>query len=135
LQRIVRTPVEGTFIGLFSKSRIQQGWTEDLAPYIGFDGREQIYNEVPLRDGSGVRVYGHQTIMFTTVVGLASNRNFALGGGGGSTGGNWGQGGMGSSSSNQRMVTTIQLRTCEIGTFQFPVREVRVEVPVKPIRQ
>jgi hypothetical protein len=135
LQRVVRTPVDGTFIGLFRRSQVDQGWTEDLAPYLDARGREQVYREVPLEDGSGVRVYGHQAIMFTTVVGVASNRNIAIGGGGGSSGGNWGQGGMGSSSSNQRMITTIQLRSCEVGTFQFPVREVHVEVAAKAIRE
>lgn len=128
LQHIVRQPVTGTFIGLFRNASVAQGWSDDLEPYRDADGVQQDYRRERLANGD-VRMFGHQVVMFTTVVGVASNRNIALGGGSG--GGSWGQGGMGSSSSNQRMVTTIQLRDCEIGDM----RTVYVEVPVKPIRR
>ena len=128
----MRERVDGTFIGLFGKSRVEQGFSDELAPFLDADGRRLTYREEPIADGSGVKLYGHQVIMFTTVVGVASNRNVAIGGGGG--GGGWGQGGMGSSSSNQRMVTTVQLRECEIGEMRRP-ETVYVEVPAKPIRQ
>lgn len=127
LQHIVRQPVTGTFIGLFRNASIEQGWSDDLEPYRDASGMVVDYRRDQLPNGD-VRLFGHQVMMFTTVIGVASNRNIALGGGSG--GGSWGQGGMGSSSSNQRMVTTIQLRDCEIGTM----RTVYVEVPSKPIR-
>lgn len=127
LQHIVRQPVDGTFIGLFRSVSVPQGWSDDLEPFRDPDGRLIDYRSERQADGD-VRLFGHQVVMFTTVVGVASNRNVALGGGGGS---GWGQGGMGSSSSNQRMVTTIQLRDCEIGTM----RTVQVEVPPKTIRR
>lgn len=130
LQRIVRTPVDGTFIGLLSRKSIPQGYTDDLQPVLDADGAQVDYRQAALPDGSGYRLFGHQVTMFTTVIGVASNRNIAIGGGGGGSGGGWGQGGMGSSSSNQRMVTSIQLRECEVGT----VRTVVVEVPPRPIR-
>jgi len=128
MQTIVRQPVNGTFIGLLRNSAVPQGWTDDLEPYRDANGTPMEYRQVRTANGD-VRVFGQQVIMFTTVIGVASNRNLALGGGGG--GGSWGQAGMGSSSSNQRMVTTIQLRDCEIGTL----RMTRVEVAPKTIRQ
>lgn len=128
LQHVVREPVTGTFIGLLRNASVAQGWSDDLEPYYDASGAVVDYRRDQLPNGD-VRLFGHQVIMFTTVIGVASNRNIALGGGSG--GGSWGQGGMGSSSSNQRMVTTIQLRDCEIGTM----RTVYVEVPPKPIRR
>lgn len=128
LQHIVREPVTGTFIGLFRNATVDQGWSDDLQPYRDDTGAQIDYRRERQPNGD-VRLFGHQVIMFTTVVGVASNRNIALGGGSG--GGSWGQGGMGSSSSNQRMITTIQLRDCEIGTMHT----VYVEVPPKPIRR
>lgn len=128
LQRIVREPVTGTFIGLFHNASVAQGWSDNLEPYLDDEGLQVDYRRDRQPNGD-VRLFGHQVIMFTTVVGVASNRNFALGGGSGS--GGWGQGGMGASSSNQRMVTNIQLRDCEIGTMQT----VYVEVPPKTIRR
>ncbi|KQX26042.1 hypothetical protein ASD39_02015 [Sphingomonas sp. Root50] len=127
LQRIVRQQVYGTFIGLFGKSSVPQGFSDDIEPYRDDAGNTVDYRMERMADGD-IRMFGHQVVMFTTVIGVASNRNIALGGGGG--GGSWGQGGMGSSSSNQRLVTNIQLRDCEIGTM----RTVLVEVPPKPIR-
>lgn len=124
LQAIQRTPVRGTFIGIFKSSSIDQGWTDDLVPYTE-NGKVVDYRQVNLADGSGYTLYGHQSIMFTTVVGVASNRNIAIGGG---SGGDWGQGGTGSSSSSQRLVTSIQLRACELGTIKY-VQEVRVTPP------
>ncbi|MGZ5926588.1 MAG: hypothetical protein ACXWLJ_07905, partial [Rhizomicrobium sp.] len=127
LQRIVRVPVNGTFIGLFSDTAIPQGWTDDLAPYLDANGEHMDYRSVRTSSGD-IRMFGNQVVMFTTVVGVASNRNIAIGGG---MGGTWGQAGMGSSSSNQQMVTSIQLRDCEIGTM----RTVTLEVPPKAIRR
>lgn len=127
LQHIVRQQVNGTFIGLFRNASVPQGFSDDLEPYRDAAGNTVDYRMERMPDGD-IRMFGHQVVMFTTVIGVASNRNIALGGGGG--GGSWGQGGMGSSSSNQRMVTNIQLRDCEIGTM----RTVLVEVPPKPIR-
>jgi hypothetical protein len=127
LQRIVRLQVNGTFIGLFRNASVPQGFSDDIEPYRDDAGNIVDYRTERMADGD-VRMFGHQVVMFTTVIGVASNRNIALGGGGG--GGSWGQAGMGSSSSNQRLVTNIQLRDCEIGTMHT----VFVEVPPKPIR-
>ncbi|MEO6093288.1 MAG: hypothetical protein ABIT04_00880 [Novosphingobium sp.] len=115
LQRVVREPVQGTFFGLFKNSRVGLGYNEYLAPYIDEQGVRQDYRRVPLEDGSGYRLFGHQVTQMTTVLGVAGARNIALGGGGG--GGAWGQGGMGASSSMQELVTSLQLRDCEIGTY------------------
>lgn len=112
LQQVVRTPIEGTYVGLVKKSKIQQGFDESLAPYVK-DGVQLDYRTITLPNGS-VRYMGHQPIYFTTVVGVAAARNLALGGG--NSEGSWGQAGGGSSSSMQQLVTRIQLRDCEIPT-------------------
>ena len=115
LQRVVREPIEGRFFGLVTNSHVQQGFNERLEPYFDEHGVRQDYRRVPLEDGSGYRLFGHQVTQHTTIVGISGTRNLALGGGGG--GGGWGQAGAGSSSAMQQMVTSIQLRECEIGSY------------------
>lgn len=105
-----------------------QGYTEHLEPYVDAKGFQRDYRHVPLEDGSGYRVFGHQVTQYTTIVGIAGARNIAVGGGGGN--GAWGQGGIGASSSMQQMVTTLQLRDCEIGTY---VRPPPLPPPAPPI--
>lgn len=130
LQSVVRTPITGTWNGLFRSVPVNQGFTYDLAPYTDVNGQTQAYIEEVGQDGVR-RVFGHQAIIFSTVIGLASNRNVALGGGG--SDGGWGQAGMGASSSNQQLVTNIQLKRCEMGAYkEVPVI---VEVEPKSIRQ
>lgn len=130
LQAVVKTPVYGSYNGLLRTSKIDQGFTYDLKPYLDVNGAMQTSMEVVSADGVR-RVWGHQAIIFSTVIGLSSNRNIALGGGGET--GAWGQGGMGSSSSNTRLVTNIQLKLCELGHFVPEAEKVLVEE--KPIRQ
>jgi len=114
LQKIVREPVNGFYFGILSTSRVALGYTDRLVPFLDDKGVRQDYRQVPLSDGSGYRMFGHQVTQYTTVLGVAANHNIALGGG--SSSGAWGQGGMGTSSSMQQFVTSIQLRECEIGT-------------------
>jgi hypothetical protein len=117
LQRVVEREVVGTFHGIFTTSGVKQGFYQELAPFLDFYGRETEYKYVPLLDEPGsFRVFGHQVTQYTTVVGVSGARNIAIGGGGGS--GSWGQGGVGTSSANQQMVTTLQLRLCEIGMIR-----------------
>lgn len=130
LQAVIKTPVQGTFVGMFSESKIDQGFTYELADYVDRNGNIQDYRRVNLPEG-GYKLYGHQVINFTAVVGVSGARNFALGGGTG--GGSWGQGGTGTSSANQQIVTQIQLRSCEIGTF-IPEKPVVIEqINTEPI--
>ena len=136
LQRVVREPIQGTFFGLVRNTRVSQGYTERLEPYLDEHGVQQDYRRAPLEGGGGYRLYGHQVTQYTSVVGVSGSRNIALGGGGGS--GAWGQGGTGVSGSMQEMVTTIQIRECEIGTFMYPSpppKPVTVYVEPKHIRQ
>lgn len=51
-----------------------------------------------------------KSLTSTTVVGVASMRNIALGGA--SSSGSWGQAGGGGSIANSQLVTNIQLRSC-----------------------
>jgi len=131
LQQVVREPVRGTFFGLFANSSVPQGFNDRLTPYIDARGEQVDYRKVPMADG-GYRMYGHQVIQYTTVIGVGSGRNLAIGGGGG--GGGWAQGGGGTTGSMQQMVTSIQLRECEVGSYVPPPREI-VYVESKRIRQ
>lgn len=117
--------MDSTFFGLIGNSKVRQGYTERLVPYVDERGVQQDYRRVPLEDGTGYRLFGHQVTQFTTIIGVNGARNFAIGGGGG--GGGWGQAGGGSSSAMQQMVTTIQLRECEIGSFVTQPKIVYVE--------
>lgn len=128
LQTVVKTPIVGTRSGLIGKSKVDQGFTYDLAPYTDKDGNIVDYRQVALPDGSGYRLFGSQVVMFSTVIGISGGGNLAIGGGGGNQ--SWGQGGFGTSSSNTRLVTNIQVAQCEVGTVKYvPVER---EVPVKP---
>ena len=138
LQSVEKEKVDGTYIGLFSKTRVDQGWTYHLAPKVDANGKQAYYKYVRLVNGD-INIVGHQPVLVYAVIGISGARNFALGGGGGN--GDWGQGGVGASSSMQRLVSEIQLRDCSIGIIKFqpevvevPV-EVLVEVPVKKQRQ
>ena len=115
LQRIVREPIQGTFFGLVKTTRVAQGYTDHLEPYVDSRGSPQPYRRVPLEDGPGFRVFGHQVTQYTTVLGVSGVRNIAVGGGSG--GGSWGQGGMGTSGAMQQMVTSIELRECGVGVL------------------
>jgi len=114
LQRIIRTPVVGQFMGFWSTSEVPQGYTDELAPYYAWDGTEQLYRQI------GGRTFGHQVTQYTAVVSTGGARNVAIGGG--SSSGSWAQGGGGASGAAQQMVTTIQLRLCQIE--EQPVRVV-----------
>lgn len=100
---------------MLKNSRVSQGYTDHLEPYVDNRGFEQQYRRVPLEDGPGYRLFGHQVTQYTAVIGVSGVRNIALGGGG--SGGSWGQGGAGVSGSMQQMVTTIELRECEVGVW------------------
>lgn len=126
LQRITARKVEGTFHGLFFDSKVDQGYTEQLAPYLDANGNEALYKNVPLPTGDGYRIIGHQVTQYTTIVGVSGARNIAIGGGGSS--GSWGQGGLGTSSANQQLVTTLQLSLCDMGTVRFQPVLVNTEV-------
>jgi hypothetical protein len=131
LQRVVREPVNATYFGFFKKANVQQGFTERLAPMIDERGQQVDYRRVPLEDGSGFRLFGHQVTQYTSILGLSGARNIAVGGGGG--GGGWGQAGGGSSGAMQQMVTTLQIRECEVGTIVRPAPPAPV-VYVEPAR-
>lgn len=117
LQSITKRQVIGVFFGaLGGQDEVKQGFTDELQPYRDEQGNVVEYIVRPSFYGDR-KVFGHQVTQYTAVIGISGARNFAIGGGGG-TSQNWGQGGMGSSSANQQMVTTIQLRLCEIGILK-----------------
>jgi len=133
LQAIQRTAVDGKFYRIFGSSNVPQGWTDELVPLTDENGNLRMYLEYPMPDGS-ISLMGHQPVIYTTIVGVSSNRNVSIGGG---SGGDWGQGGMGTSSANQRMITSIQLRYCQVGVLNTEPKivEVMVEVPPKTISE
>lgn len=127
LQTVVKTPINGVALGFFTDSEVKQGFTYDLQDYKDANGNLITYSELPLADGSGYRMIGHQAIIFGAIIGTSNAKNISLGGGG--SGGGWGQGGGGNSGAIQQLVTNIQLRACDLGTVKF-VREAKVVAPV-----
>ncbi|MEI6418508.1 MAG: hypothetical protein WCO82_05520 [Sphingomonadales bacterium] len=131
LQKVIREPINGTYFGFFRSTKVQMGYTERLSPMVDEKGQQMDYRRVPLEDGTGYRLFGHQVTQYTSIIGLSGARNIAVGGGGG--GGGWGQAGGGGSASMQQMVTTLQIRECEVGTIVRPTPPARV-VYVEPAR-
>ncbi len=136
LQSVVKREIHGVFFGVFGgQDIVKQGFTEELAPYRDETGNVAEYIVRPSTYGDR-KVFGHQVTQYTAVIGISGARNFAIGGGGG-TSQNWGQAGTGTSSANQQMVTTIQLRLCEVGTVrqEKPVQPALIEVSPKVLGQ
>ena len=128
LQMVVKTPVIGVSRGLLTKSKVDQGVTYDLAAYTDAQGNIVDYRKVDFPDGSGYKLFGSQVVIFSTIIGVSSGGNFAIGGGGGNQ--SWGQAGGGTSSSMTRLVTNIQIAQCEVGSVKYvPVER---EIPVAP---
>lgn len=128
LQMVVKTQVTGVSRGLLTKSKVDQGFTYDLAPFTDAQGNIVDYRKVDFPDGLGYRMFGSQVVIFSTIIGVSSGGNFAIGGGGGNQ--SWGQAGGGTSSSMTRLVTNIQIAQCEVGSFKYvPVER---EIPVAP---
>ncbi len=120
LQRVVKTPIEGTFQGFFKSKTFTQGYTYEIDNYLDKDGQVLFYKRMPIPGtNNSFRIVGHQVIMTTTTVGVSSIRNVALGGAGSS--GSWGQAGGGGSTSISQLVTNIQLRYCEVGSIERAV--------------
>jgi hypothetical protein len=114
LQQVVRTPVTGIFFGAVKRQPIDLGTTDELAPYVDEAGQMQLFREVPVQSNpNAVRLIGHQATIVTTSISLASTRNVALGGASGS--GSWAQAGAGASSAMTQLVSSIQLRSCDMG--------------------
>lgn len=111
-QEIVSEPVSGTFHGLFVRRSVDQGTTDTLRP------APQAFRIVNYPDGSQ-RYYGHQVTTYVAAVGVSGARSLALGGGG--SRGDWGQGSLGTSSANQRLVIKHVLTECELGASPPPL--------------
>lgn len=105
-QEVVSEAVSGTFHGLFVRRGVDQGTTDTLRP------APQAFRTVTYPDGS-TRYYGHQVTTYVAAVGVSGARSLALGGGG--SRGDWGQGSLGTSSANQRLVIKHVLTECELG--------------------
>lgn len=130
-QRIEAQPIYGTQFGLFKDTQVLLGATEITKPYLDEDGQEAIY--IPYNG----RWFGHEVLYSTAVLGVTGATSVGFGGFGSNGGGN-AAGGI--SGGMQRMVTTIQLRLCQIPPAIPSVRIVRAEIPhrrvvtVKPRR-
>lgn len=105
-QEVVSEAVSGTFHGLFVRRSVDQGTTDTLRP------APQAFRPINYPDGS-TRYYGHQVTTYVAAVGVSGARSLALGGGG--SRGDWGQGSLGTSSANQRLVIKHVLTECELG--------------------
>lgn len=117
LQSVQRDTVKGTYMGLFKRSQIDLGTDDSLVPFTNETGEEVYYKRVLGSDGK-YRLMGHQPIIYTTVLSVSGARNLSLGGGGSQQ--EWGQAGVGASSAMNRLVSKIQLRSCEMAVEQVP---------------
>ena len=117
LQSVQRDTVKGTYLGLFKRSQIDLGTDDSLVPFTNEAGEEVYYKRVLGSDGK-YRLMGHQPIIYTTVLSVSGARNLSLGGGGSQQ--EWGQAGVGASSAMNRLVSKIQLRSCEMAVEQVP---------------
>ena len=117
LQSVQRDTVKGTYMGLFKRSQIDLGTDDSLAPFTNETGEEVYYKRVLGSDGK-YRLMGHQPIIYTTVLSVSGARNLSLGGGGSQQ--EWGQAGVGASSAMNRLVSKIELRSCEMAVEQVP---------------
>ena len=117
LQSVQRDTVKGTYLGLFKRSQIDLGTDDSLVPFTNETGEEVYYKRVLGSDGK-YRLMGHQPIIYTTVLSVSGARNMSLGGGGSQQ--EWGQAGVGASSAMNRLVSKIQLRSCEMAVEQVP---------------
>ena len=117
LQSVQRDTVKGTYLGLFKRSQIDLGTDDSLVPFTNETGEEVYYKRVLGSDGK-YRLMGHQPIIYTTMLSVSGARNLSLGGGGSQQ--EWGQAGVGASSAMNRLVSKIQLRSCEMAVEQVP---------------
>ena len=117
LQSVQRDTVKGTYLGLFKRSQIDLGTDDSLVPFTNETGEEVYYKRVLGSDGK-YRLMGHQPIIYTTALSVSGARNLSLGGGGSQQ--EWGQAGVGASSAMNRLVSKIQLRSCEMAVEQVP---------------
>ena len=117
LQSVQRDTVKGTYLGLFTRSQIDLGTDDSLVPFTNETGEEVYYKRVLGSDGK-YRLMGHQPIIYTTMLSVSGARNLSLGGGGSQQ--EWGQAGVGASSAMNRLVSKIQLRSCEMAVEQVP---------------
>ncbi len=113
LQSVRSTDVNGVFFGLTTNEMIFIGTDDRLEPYAENGTVKRYHTErTTEEDGSThVRRYGHQPTITTTALTTTGARQ--IGGGGYGTNGG-GMLGLGTSGSMSRLVSTIQLRDCEL---------------------
>lgn len=111
---VVQTQIIGSHRGIIGKSKVEQGFTYDIVPFVGAP-----FHIEPWANGEGYDMYGHQAIIRHAIIGVSGGGNVSLGGGSG--GGSFGQAGLGSSSNHTRLVTNIQLVPCQIQRAQYVV--------------
>lgn len=129
LQSIQRERIDGVFVGFTSNDNIYLGQDDRLIPFTQ-NGRIIRYHEEVQMDGLTVRVFGHQPIITTTPLTVSGARQFGLGGfnsnGGGQIGG-------GVSGAMGRLVSTIQLRDCELPGYKLVSTDPPVMVVPPPV--
>lgn len=114
-QRVIKTPIDGTYFGFFKTKKIEQGTTDELASEVDSDGQIVTYKYAVLPNGD-VRVLGTQPVIISTVVGISGARSFGMGGNGNS--GASGQIAGGASASMNQLVTRIIVSDCDVGSLR-----------------
>lgn len=102
---VIKTPAEVMVKGLW-RARIRTvGYNYEL------QDAEQPWRIVRMPDGS-TRAYGHEVVEWSAVRNVSTASSLQIGGGG--TGGDWGQAGIGGSGAIQDIQTRPTLRDCEV---------------------
>lgn len=113
LQQVIKTPVKGTYVGVFKNTSIDLGEDMELAPVRDEAGNEVYYAEKMFVEGSEkvIRRFGSQVYITTALPNVSGASTFSIGFAGSSGGGN---GGAGSSSAMTRIVTKVMVISCEL---------------------
>lgn len=110
LMHIIKTPVKGTHVGIFSNTYIDLGNDMELAPVYDRNGVQVYYTEQKFANGV-TRLFGSQAIITTALPNVSGASTFSIGYANNSGGGN---GGAGSSSAMSRIVTKVIVSQCEL---------------------
>jgi hypothetical protein len=110
LMQVVKSPIKGTHVGIFSNTYIDLGQDMELAPVYDGNGQQQFYSEQKFANGV-TRLFGSQAVITTALPNVSGASTLSIGFAGTNGGGN---GGAGSSSAMARIVTKVTIALCEL---------------------
>jgi hypothetical protein len=110
LMQVVKNPVKGTHVGIFTNTYIDLGQDMELASVFDANGQQIFYTEQTFANGV-TRLFGSQAVITTALPNVSGASTLSIGFAGSNGGGN---GGAGSSSAMSRIVTKVTVSPCEI---------------------